>query len=139
REPNQRAAHMILFTTNPGAANRLMRDGVRIAQTLLWARKLFKEPSRCLKCQKMGTGHFASSCPEKEECCGTCGAAHRTKDCPVTHKEGRYCANCKLSGHAAWDRGCPAFASNFDKLTARIPDNQFKFYPIVGETASWER
>ncbi|KIJ32845.1 hypothetical protein M422DRAFT_85206, partial [Sphaerobolus stellatus SS14] len=121
-------AHMILFTTNPDTANRLIRDGVRIAQTLLWACKLYKEPLRCLKCQRVGTGHFANSCPAKEECCGMCGAAHCTKECRVSLRENRYCVNCKMKGHAAWDQGCPVFTSQFEKLMNKIPDNQYKYY-----------
>ncbi|KIJ38373.1 hypothetical protein M422DRAFT_176655, partial [Sphaerobolus stellatus SS14] len=83
--------------------------------------KLYKEPLHCLKCQKMGMGHFASSYPQKEECCGTCGVEHRMQTCPVLDREGRFCINCILSGHAAWDRRCPIFTSHFDKLTVREP------------------
>ncbi|KIJ44625.1 hypothetical protein M422DRAFT_84279, partial [Sphaerobolus stellatus SS14] len=129
REPNQRAAHLILLISNPRTANRMIRDGARIHQTLLWCRKLLKEPSRCLKCHKIGTGHFASDCPEEEEKCGTCGANHRTRNCPVTDKQSRYCVNCKTKGHAAWDRGCPAFVAQYDKLASKVPDNQYKYYP----------
>ncbi|KIJ53085.1 hypothetical protein M422DRAFT_79557, partial [Sphaerobolus stellatus SS14] len=110
-------------------ANRMIQDGVRVHQTLLWCRKLLKEPSRCLKCHKIGTGHFANTCPEEEEKCGTCGATHRTKDCPVIDRQERYCVNCKVRGHAAWDRGCPVFVAQYDKLAIKAPDHQYKFYP----------
>ncbi|KIJ40440.1 hypothetical protein M422DRAFT_173693, partial [Sphaerobolus stellatus SS14] len=126
---NQRAAHLILLLTNPRTANRLIRDGIRTHRTLLWCRKLLKEPSRCLKCHKIGTGHFASQYPDAEEKCGTCGMNHRTKDCPVKDGETRYCVNCKTRGHAAWDRSCPVFVTQYDKMASKVPNNQYKYYP----------
>ncbi|KAF8580175.1 hypothetical protein K439DRAFT_1619991 [Ramaria rubella] len=42
-------------------------------------------------------------------------------------------------GHAAWDRACPVFIEQFDKLTNHIPDNHYKYYPIQGDNVSWER
>ncbi|KIJ50423.1 hypothetical protein M422DRAFT_77320, partial [Sphaerobolus stellatus SS14] len=129
RDVNQRAAHLIILVSNPRTANRLIRDGIRIHQTLLWCRKLLKEPSRCLKCHRIGTGHFASQCTESEEKCGTCGSNHRTKNCPVSDRDSRYCVNCKTRGHAAWDHGCPTFVAQYNKFAARVPDNQYKYYP----------
>ncbi|KAF8583134.1 hypothetical protein K439DRAFT_1507237 [Ramaria rubella] len=139
REPNQRAAHIIAFVTNPRTANRMMRDGVRIAQTMLRCHKLLKEPMRCLKCHKIEAGHLASNCPEQDETCGMCGGSHRTKECGVMDRMGRYCANCRQCGHAAWDRGCPAFAEKFERFTNRIPENQYRYYPVKGDNSSWEK
>lgn len=107
-EPNQRAAHLILLTSDSKTANHLIKDGVRIEQMVIWCRKLLKEPTWCLKCHKIGTGHFPSSCTAKEETCSTCGGVHLTRDCPMSAKDERYCINCKQKGHAAWDRGVPS-------------------------------
>ncbi|KIJ44693.1 hypothetical protein M422DRAFT_77381, partial [Sphaerobolus stellatus SS14] len=137
REPNLRAAHLIIFLTNPRTANRLVQDSIKAAQTLLWCRKLMKELSRRLKCHKIGSEHFANACPEANERCRTCSAGHRTKESPVVDRQGRYYINCKLRGHAAWDRGCPAFVDKYHRMVSKVPDNQYKYYPIVGDTTSW--
>lgn len=52
--------------------------------------------------------------------------------------EGRFCINCKLRGHAACDRACPVFVDKFERMTTKIPDNQYKFFPIANDAASWE-
>ncbi|KIJ42376.1 hypothetical protein M422DRAFT_171219, partial [Sphaerobolus stellatus SS14] len=98
-------------------------------QTLLWCRKLLKVPSRCLKCHKIGTGHFTSQCPEEGDKCRTCGSNHHMRDCPVIDRDGRYCVNCKTRGHATWDRGCPVFVTQYDKLASKVPENQYRYYP----------
>jgi hypothetical protein len=52
RTAGQRSAHIIAKFTTTEAANKSIRDGLIIAGKQTWARRMKREPRRCLKCQK---------------------------------------------------------------------------------------
>ena len=79
----QRSAHLIAKFATTEAANQSIRDGVIIAGKRKWARRMKREPRRCLKCQKYNTRHMAAECSSPETC-STCGGNHRTAECEET-------------------------------------------------------
>ncbi|KAI0671293.1 hypothetical protein C8Q78DRAFT_933533, partial [Trametes maxima] len=139
RSSSQRVAHVILHMRNPESANHAIRHSLNIEGKTVSVRKLLQEPRRCLRCQKYSPAHLAASCSAKDETCGTCAGPHRTADCTVadTAYMQRFCVNCNEKGHASWDRDCPAFAEALDKLSARSPDNWYRFFPTA-DPRTWE-
>ena len=82
RSEHQRVAHLIVKVKSVRAANQLLREGAIIAGARVFARKMKREPRRCLKCQRLSS-HLAATCTSVDNTCATCGAAHRTHTCKV--------------------------------------------------------
>ena len=58
----QQAAHLIAcFKTNE-AVNNMIKEGIVITGKRAWARQMWKEPRRCLKCQSLTARHLAAEC-----------------------------------------------------------------------------
>ena len=136
RSTGQRKAHITVDLFTPDNANLVIRSGLTIAGALCPARKLLPEPIRCLKCQSFEGSHFARDCRSPVDTCSTCGGNHRSTDC--TDRDKRYCANCKKTGHASWDRECPVFQEKTRKYRAHIPDAKYRYYPVKDDTSTWE-
>jgi len=71
----QKAAHLIALFRTHGAANSAIKEGLVIASKRVWARRMRKEPRRCLKCQSLTARHLAAGC-NQQAVCGTCGRDH---------------------------------------------------------------
>ncbi|KAF8802024.1 hypothetical protein BYT27DRAFT_7215721 [Phlegmacium glaucopus] len=75
RTPTQTCGHLLLFFSDPDAANRAKTEGLVICNKRVSVSKFKKEPIRCLKCQ--GWNHIAADCISNVDICGTCGCATR--------------------------------------------------------------
>jgi len=60
--PGQWAAHLITHFQTMEAANHEIREGIDISGKIVWARHLWKEPRRCLKCQSLTMNHLVAKC-----------------------------------------------------------------------------
>ena len=125
RRTGQTHAHAILSITSVNVANKLIKDGVGICGSLIRPTKQKQEPIQCMKCRRWG--HFADSCPENEDTCGTCGDKHRTNAC--TNNSKCHCVSCGVNSHASWDRQCPEFIRRCAVLDERNPVNSMPFFP----------
>lgn len=99
---HQLVAHLVINFSTPEDANKSIRDGLIINGKKVKARIPDPDPIRCLKCHKFG--HIAANCTADGDTCGHCAGQHRTEAC--TYKDDpakRKCANCKETGHTAWD------------------------------------
>ncbi|ETW79472.1 hypothetical protein HETIRDRAFT_27855, partial [Heterobasidion irregulare TC 32-1] len=134
RTEGQRTAHLLTQFKSANAANKAIREGLTIAGKLVYGRKSQQEPRRCLKCQQIGQ-HFTVQCHQEGESCGTCGKNHATKDCREQNPDHFWCVNCKVGGHASWDRMCPRFREEAERLKRRDPESTYRFFPI--DTAQW--
>ena len=125
RNARQRVAHALLSTSSPSIANYIIREGLYLDQHKYHPRKDRKEPIRCLKCQRWG--HFASSCTQTVDTCGSCARQHRDRDCNSfdTH----YCVNCETRSHRSRDRNCPDFQRRCAELDDRSPENAMPYFP----------
>ena len=138
RTEGQRTAHLLAKFTSARAANIAIRDGVTIAGKLVYGRKPQQEPRRCLKCQHIGP-HFAAQCSQDGETCGTCGKGHATKECTERNTDHYWCVNCKTGGHASWDRMCPSFRGESERMKRRDPESSYRFYPVEDTPWTWEQ
>ncbi|KAJ7347030.1 hypothetical protein DFH08DRAFT_699884 [Mycena albidolilacea] len=141
RKPGQRVAHAVLGFSDPGAANRAIRDGLWIDSSRVYGHKLLSEPMRCLKCQRIGAGHIAADCTSGWEVCARCGEDHRTSTCTVTDDK-RVCANCKAAnldheGHGAADRLCPFFKDKLHYSLNRNLDAPYPYFLMSEDPSSW--
>ena len=134
----QRTAHMLAKFSSARTVNKALRDGITVAGKLVYGRKPQQEPWRCLKCQHISS-HFAAQCPQDGETCGTCGKAHTTRDCTERDTNNYWCVNCKLGGHASWDRMCPCFREESERLRHRDPESTYRFYPKEDVPWTWEQ
>ena len=127
RSPHQRTAHLVLSFSNAEAANRVISNGMTIANKVCHVEKVKKEPLRCLKCQ--GWNHMARECSSKADTCSNCAGPHRTLECrqPRTTR----CVNCRSDSHASWDRLCPSFLRKAGEFNERYPDNLLPFFPTA--------
>jgi len=125
RSEHQRRAFAMLQTSDVHIANGILKDGIILAAQRLQARKNKKEPTRCAKCQHYG--HYASTCKETTDTCGTCKGAHRTSDCN-SYRTNR-CANCNANDHSSWNRECPEFIRQRELLDNRLPENRMPYFP----------
>ena len=137
RTTGQCSAHLIAKLRSPEAANQAIRDGLIIAGKQVWARRMKKEPRRCLRCQTMGSGHLAAEC-DQPMTCGTCSKEHRTTDCSEDEQVKFWCANCKSHGHTSWDRTCPKFIENSRRLEQLNPEGMYIYFPTE-EPWTWEQ
>jgi hypothetical protein len=83
RKADQQVANIIVKCGGGvDTANKIIRDGLVIEGRKVPAKKLEKEPMRCLKCQVYGAGHLVKDCRELDDICGICAHAHKTSKCP---------------------------------------------------------
>ena len=125
RAPGQQFAHLALMVSTPEDANIIIRDGLYICGMKTYPKKLKVEPKQCMKCRKWG--HFANKCLAEKDSCGNCGEDHMTKDCP--DKERQYCVSCKNDSHVSWDRDCPEFKRQVDRMDEGHPENVLTYFP----------
>jgi hypothetical protein len=128
RTAGQKSAHVIAKFANTEAANQSIRDGLIIAGKRTWARRMKREPRRCLKCQKYNARHVAARC-DSQDTCGTCGGEHRTASCEENDPRKFKCANCNVDGHASWDRTCLTFRTACLAAEKSDPEHTYKFFP----------
>src|SRR5882724_303942 len=126
--PGQKVAHLIACFRTKEAVNQAIHEGLVITGRRVWARRLQREPKRCLKCQSLNTNHFAVECNHLNVC-STCGKEHKTADCDELDSEKFWCINCKALGHASWDQLCPKFLEVSRKLAANDPEHMYRFFP----------
>ncbi|KIJ48541.1 hypothetical protein M422DRAFT_83769, partial [Sphaerobolus stellatus SS14] len=136
RHDGQKVAHMIIRAMGAEAANQILRDGLVIRGKRVRARKMTKEPRRCLKCQKIDANHLAANCDTEKDVCGTCGKEHRTKNCLEKDKDKYKCTNCRIYGHASWDRSCPSYTQTAAKLRRRDTEVTYRYIP-TSEPWTW--
>jgi hypothetical protein len=123
RKPGQTTAHVIFEFRKPETANEAINRGMKICNKHISARKLQKDPVRCLRCQKYN--HIRAECDEKTETCANCAESHSTNSCPNPSK--LKCSNCK-GEHGAWARECLEFARRKEKFDERHAENKYPFY-----------
>lgn len=137
RKENQKVASLLLYLSEPKAANKLISSGAVIANKRVQVSKTIKEEMRCFHCQEFG--HIAVKCqrliddPDDSPTCGKCTERHPTKDCTATVL---HCANCNSPGHASNDRNCPTFLKRCDTLNKRALTNLLPFFP-TDEDWTW--
>ena len=82
---------------------------------------------RCNNCQKFN--HYSAECKSNSPVCGHCSENHHSDNCPTKETEGflKCCTNCKNGrsdsekhSHTAFDRTCPSYISEQDKLRKSI-------------------
>ena len=81
---------------------------------------------RCNKCQLFG--HYAEKCKAVSHTCGYCGENHDSNSCEKKDdpKRTHQCSNCRAAGldifegHNTFDRECPAYKIQQDKLKNTI-------------------
>jgi len=54
--------------------------------------------------------------------------------CPRTDRDTFWCVSCNMSGHASWDRLCPAFLAASKCLEDSDPKYFYKYFP---SQAAW--
>jgi len=127
RRPEQTRAFAIMTISSVDAANKLIKDGIVICSSIIRPSKQKQEPAQCMKCRRWG--HFAASCPDADDTCGTCGGKHRTSVC--ARRDKLHCVSCGDNTHASWDRACPEFIKRCAILDERNPLNGMPFFPTV--------
>ncbi|PPQ70369.1 hypothetical protein CVT24_013144 [Panaeolus cyanescens] len=123
RSEDQRSAYAMISLTTPQAANRLILRGVELCDDNRDAVRSTRDAPRCLKCQLYG--HLAKDCPNNEMC-GTCGGGHPTRGC--RNLRNPWCASCKSKDHSSWDRDCPVFITESNKLV-KNNENDYIYFP----------
>ncbi|GBE90125.1 hypothetical protein SCP_1801490 [Sparassis crispa] len=142
RAKGQKVAHLIVRFNNPSAANRAICNGLVIASKQVSARKLIREPRRCLKCQQIGVPHLASDCKQIHDTCGNCTSiSHKTSACEADPTDFR-CSNCIRAGRAnadqaAWDHDCPVFLEHCHRMEDHQPEAKYHFFPTE-DPSTWE-
>jgi len=77
RVDEQQMAHLITRLKMPEDANWTIKNGLIMAGKGVWARRMRREPRRCLKCQVIGANHFTVGC------CSQNSRVHRDQPCLV--------------------------------------------------------
>ena len=85
-------------TLIPWSCQPTIRDGLIIMGKQIWARRMEKEPRRCLNCQSLGSPHLAAVCG-KPTVCGTCGKGHQTAKCTEDDQVSVLTAKCLAMRH----------------------------------------
>lgn len=134
RHPGQRTAYLMLTISGVEQANRALRGLTILGRKIIVRRELI-EPKRCAKCQSYD-GHFARECPAQHDTCTTCAGQHPTSQCDVRDPGMYGCACCAVSGHAAWDRTCPAFRAKVRAHVSRRADSGFRFF-VTNNPETW--
>ncbi|KAJ7173837.1 hypothetical protein C8R46DRAFT_826237, partial [Mycena filopes] len=130
RTDTQRVAHVSLRLRRAEAANHLKDNHLFHKAQYMKVRKPRYEPKRCAKCQSYD-GHFAGACKARADVCARCAGDHRTDNCSMLNSGTFGCSNCKVEGHGAADRSCPAFVQALVKLRARDPSSRYVYYPTA--------
>jgi len=104
---------------------------------MTWARHMWREPRRCMRCQSLMARCLAAGC-NHQIACGTCGKEHCTTECTEMVSSRFWCVNCKLVGHASWDRLCPMFLEACKWLETSDPEHMYKYFPSQ-DTWTWEQ
>jgi hypothetical protein len=133
RRPGQRAAFLEMALRTPKAANTLIQAGCVIHGRTLRTRKKLTEPRCCMKCNCFTSKHMASTCRQEHNTCAWCGGEHRADDCTI---ETAKCINCS-GEHAAYDRWCPRYLTEVEKIRGRVPDNRYPLYPKADNPLTW--
>jgi hypothetical protein len=133
RRPGQRAAFLEMALRTPKAANTLIQAGCVIHGRTLRTRKKLTEPRRCMKCNRFTSKHMANTCRQEHDTCAWCGGEHRADDC---NTETAKCINCG-GEHAAYDRSCPRYLTEVEKIRGRVPDNRYPLYPEADNPLTW--
>jgi hypothetical protein len=133
RRTGQRAAFLEMALRTPKAANTLIQAGCVIHGRTLRTRKKLAEPRRCMKCNRFTSKHMANTCRQEHDSCAWCGGKHRADDCTT---ETAKCVNCG-GEHAAYDRSCPRYLTEVDKIRGRVPDNRYPLYPEADNPLTW--
>jgi hypothetical protein len=98
-----------------------------------------KEPLRCNKCHLYG--HIRAKCPNSEKCVRCGSLDHTGKDCQKPPR----CLTCvdvpgQSAAHTndARERICESFRERAETLSARTPESQLPYFPILGDEITWE-
>lgn len=138
---DQEKAHAILQTRSHRIANEILKGGLIVEGERKRARKLEDDPRRCYRCQIMEPGHTTKNCKSPMEVCAKCAGRHATSTCKVP-KQSYKCASCiehnTDHNHAAWDRKCPVFLEERERIRTRRPENRYRYYPHPDEAWTWE-
>ena len=140
RHSGQTLGHAIFGFSTREAANQAMVHGLYVEGKRVLARKLLPDPRRCTKCQVVGTSHLAADCRFERDVCGRCSEDHWTSKCPVTDLKLLKCNNCRDKEtwlHTTADRRCPTFVMAVQKLHARTPGSQYRYF-VTNDPATWE-
>jgi hypothetical protein len=140
RHSGQTLGHAIFGFSTREAANHAMVHGLYVEGKRVLARKLLPDPRRCTKCQAVGVLHVAADCKFERDVCGRCSENHWTSTCPVTDPKLLKCNNCRDKEtwpHTTADRRCPTFVAAVQKLHARTPGSQYRYF-VTNDPATWE-
>ncbi|KAF8587561.1 hypothetical protein K439DRAFT_1274792, partial [Ramaria rubella] len=137
RSKDQRTAHIIMNLSSPNLANIAIQEGLIIMGKHVGARKLLQEPKQCLKCQEYTSSHIAANCQQIHDTCSTCSEMHQTAECQLSDSTKYRCTNCKVTGHAPWNRHCPQFLALSKWHQAKHPENAYQFFPSSKDQATW--
>ncbi|KAI0308773.1 hypothetical protein OF83DRAFT_1073038, partial [Amylostereum chailletii] len=106
READQQVANVRITTRTNETAEHIQRHGLIVNGSRLPAYNPNDDIRHCYNCQGLD-GHFAAQC-KKKTICGKCGDAHDQRTCTLKNMDTFFCINCQQTGHATWDRNCPA-------------------------------
>ena len=111
RNPNAETQSIVVFTTNPEAADECILYAIYIGHRRHSVERYTPQCQikQCFNCQ--GYGHKASTCT-RTAACGKCGQNHETRKCS---SDSLHCIQCKGS-HAAWHHECPARQREYQRL-----------------------
>ena len=105
KDSKKTAAHhsIVVFTTDPHAADRCIRHGFYI-NYLLYPAEKYAPQLQIIQCYKCGDyGHRAAQCKQKQRC-GKCGeSTHSTNECTSSEPK---CGHCD-GKHEIWHHECP--------------------------------
>ena len=101
----QKVAHLIARLMTNEDTNLAIRDSLVIAGKRMWARRMWKEPQRCLKCQSITARHLAASC-NQQATFSTCGKDHCTLECSDTDRAAFWMSGHGSSNWASMTSGC---------------------------------
>lgn len=138
RAPGQAVAHMTITCSSREDANEIIhRFDTTILGRSITTLKELPEATRCMNCQAMPRHHNAADCPNPSHC-ERCDGPHRIENCKVWKRDEYKCTNCKVMGHGAADRECPYFIAATEKIQAKIPGSEYRYYPTE-DSNTWVR
>ena len=100
---NMQHFSLVVFVTNPEAADHCIKHGIYIDQRRFPAEKYAPQFQlvQCYNCQQFE--HHAMSCRSLHSVCGKCSEKHPTVQC---HNDTHKCIGCE-GNHPAWHSSCP--------------------------------
>lgn len=90
-ESNKPFSSLIVYLTDPAAANQAITNRVCFRHMLKVTEKSTKRIKQCYNC--LDFGHYAKSCTLGHQTCSHCAGAHHYRDCTKLSSPIR-CANC---------------------------------------------